>query len=174
MLIRKSQRGFTLIELLLMIGLIILIASLASAALADITARLRARSTGSSLEEFIQLARNEALFRQQIVTLCPLNAGQCSNNWRNELVQFSDSNANAKLDGSEEVIRYWNRPRGNAEISWRNRGRYIRFRPNGSTTALTGSLRYCAEYKPEINSFRVVIARTGRSRIEWHYAECVE
>lgn len=171
---RKSSAGFTLIELLLVIGLIILLASLASSLLADVSSRLRAKSTGSSLEEFIQLARNEALFRQQIVTLCPLTQGRCSSSWHDELVLFSDPNANAKLDSGEEVIRYWNRPRGNAEISWRNQGRYVRFRPNGSTTALTGSLKYCALYKPEINSFRIVIARTGRSRIEWRYAECLE
>lgn len=163
----RTRLGITLIELLISLSILLIIISYGSPQLMRTVAYFESRSEQQSLLTFIATARSHALYQQQVITLCPLTSeGTCSNNWNSVLTAFTDTNANAQLDALEEPIAIWQTKTKFANLSWPQTRRYMRFRPNGSTTALTGSLRYCNPMHSNRFSFRLVIARTGRTRID--------
>lgn len=159
--------GASLLEVLLCLTILALLNSFAIPQLQNYKMYFDSRATQKSLQALLATARARALYRQQIVTLCPLNnSTSCSSQWETKLSVFIDSNSNAVLDPDEEEILVWDEIQEYASFSWTLDRRYIRFRPNGSTTATTGSLRYCLIDKDSPNNFRIVIARTGRTRVD--------
>lgn len=163
----KTESGITLLESLLSIAVLILITSFAVPQLARTLAYIESLSTQQSLLTFIGSARAWALHRQQIVTLCPLSDdGVCTANWKQQLSAFEDINSNSIREPNEQLIFHWDKLGNRANLSWTLDRRQIRFRPNGSTTATTGSLRYCTFSEESLYSFRLVIARTGRTRVD--------
>lgn len=163
----RTHLGITLIELLVSLSIFLIIASYGIPQLMRTLAYFESRSEQQSLLTFVASARSHALYQQQIVTLCPLTDQlDCSTNWNEPLTFFTDLNENAKLDASEQRIATWQTRVTFASLSWTRTRRYMRFRPNGSTTALTGSLRYCNINYANHFSFRLVIARTGRTRVD--------
>lgn len=163
----KKQLGFTLIEAVLSLSILIIISSYATPQLMQLRAYFESKAAQQSLLTFIASARSRALHRQDIVTICPLNnAKTCSTDWNQPLSLFVDPNSNAALDSNEALISVWNEKNAQANILWVRGRRYIRFRPNGSTTATTGSLKYCLTTKVEKFNFRLVIARTCRTRVD--------
>ena len=163
----RKQRGFTLIEAVLSLSILIIISSYAAPQLMQLRAYFESKAAQQSLLTFIASARARALYRQDIVTICPLDNNKiCSTDWNQPLSIFVDSNSNAVLDSDEILSSIWNKKNGQVNISWVRGRRYIRFRPNGSTTATTGSLKYCLATSVDKFNFRLVIARTGRTRVD--------
>ena len=163
----STQKGLSLLEMMLCLSILLITISYATPQLMRLVAYFDSRSTQQSLLTYIASARAEALYKQRIVTLCPLADDQkCSSDWNRPLVYFFDDNTNAELDPSEEPITLWASRKEIVNMSWTLNRRYIRFRPNGSTTATTGSLRYCNPIYQGEYSFRLVIARTGRTRVD--------
>lgn len=164
---KKAQTGATLIEILLCISIIVILNSFAVPQMQKLKAYYDSRSTQKSLSSLVTSARARALYRQQIVTLCPMSeSDSCHSDWNSELAVFTDHNSNATLDADEEIFSIWNQMPAQATLSWTLDRRYIRFRPNGATSATTGSLRYCETDLESQNNFRIVLARTGRTRID--------
>ena len=164
---RSPQKGITLLELLVCLSIILIIISLGIPQFMRTLAYFESRSTQQSLLTYIASARAHALYLQEVVTLCPLAEDQsCSNDWNKPLTTFSDLNSNAVLDNTEEIISIWDGKNSLVNMSWTQSRRYIRFRPNGFTTATTGSLRYCSSNYFEDYDFRIVVARTGRTRVD--------
>lgn len=163
----KYESGATLLEICVCLSIIIILNSFALPQLQNLKIYFDSRATQKSLLSLIGSARSIALYQDQIVTLCPIaESGTCSSEWNESLSIFVDKNSNAILDPDEEVLTIWNERQKYIELSWTLDRRYIRFRPNGSTTATTGSLRYCLRDTTNSNNFRIVIARTGRTRVD--------
>ena len=161
------EKGATLLEICVCLSILITLNSLAVPQLQNLKLYFDSRTTQKSLLTLASSARARALHRQQIVTLCPVTeSGTCSAEWNKQLSVFVDSNSNAILDPNEELLVVWNDLPDSADLSWTLDRRYIRFRPNGATSATTGSLRYCLEDKNSPHNFRIVVARTGRTRVD--------
>ncbi len=169
---RKSA-GISLLDVCLCLSLLIVLNSFAAPQLQKLKLYFDSRGTQKSLQTFLSTARARALHRQQIITLCPLTDGtNCSAEWSGKLAFFEDKNSNAILDSDENLIANWDAMPVNASLSWTQNRRFIRFRPNGSTTATTGSLRYCLPEEDSAFNFRIVLARTGRIRVDHSSPGC--
>jgi|SaaInl5LU_22_DNA_1037371.scaffolds.fasta_scaffold04192_6 type IV fimbrial biogenesis protein FimT len=169
----KNERGATLLEICLCLSLIIILNGVAPPQLQNFKSYFDSRSTQKSLLSFLGLARSRALHRQQIVTLCPLAEGsRCIGQWSEQLAIFVDQNSNAVRDANEELLSTWQELPSQANLTWTLDRRYIRFRPNGTTSATTGSLRYCLSDRDSTHNFRIVVARTGRTRVDRNSHGC--
>lgn len=163
----EFERGATLLEVCVCLCLIIILNNFAIPQLQNLKLYFDSRATQKSLLNLLSTTRSRALYRQQVVTLCPLTGtGPCTSEWNQQLRIFVDSNSNAILDADEETLVIWDQLQKYAQLSWTLDRRYIRFRPNGATSATTGSLRYCLADKNSRNNFRLVVARTGRVRVD--------
>lgn len=163
----KLERGATLLEICVCLSIIIILNSFALPQLRDFKIYYDSLATQKSLLSLIGSSRAIALYQDQIVTICPISeAKSCSSEWNQPISVFVDENSNATLDLDEEVLTIWDERQDYVDLNWTLDRRYIRFRPNGSTTATTGSLRYCLRDNNNSNNFRIVISRTGRTRVD--------
>ncbi len=167
-----KQQGTSLLEGLVVVTISSILVSAAIPAMGEFLLRAKSRASEVQLMAMLGAARSQALHLGWPATLCPLDSnGRCSTDWSADLSLFIDHNDNSALDAQDQFLRSWQADWGNASLSWvRGRKRVI-FRPNGSSTASTGSLRYCS-LEHEKFDFRVVVARTGRYRLDRKTAGC--
>lgn len=167
-----GAKGFTLFDLIISLLILAILTSIAIPALGSWVESSRSNATRQQLQGFISLARSYALNASSVVTLCHIEkGGKCAKEFDLPLSQFVDTDRDAQLGGDEEVLKvlHIDMPE-DIELSW-NREGFLRFWPSGGTGALTGSLSYCSELSDE-NEFRIVIARTGRTRIDYENTGC--
>lgn len=166
------QFGLTLIELILVLAITAILAGLASPAISSWVDTARSKAVRQQISSLLSDARYRALSRAEILTICRLEAGQCSSDFGFPLSTFVDLDKDAVLDVDEALLsEVTARIPEKARINWNRKGGYLRFWPNGGTGALTGSVTYCDSETPK-NDFRVVVARTGRLRIEKEDTGC--
>lgn len=165
-------RGFTLLELLITLSIMAIITALALPAMGSMIESSRSRAVRQQLQSFLGEARSQALSTSRIVTVCHLaENSECSDDLAFPLTMFADFDRNAELGEEEEILKTldFSLPQ-DSSIKW-NRNGYIRFWPSGGTGALTGSITYCHFYDDKYE-FRVVIARTGRVRVDFDETRC--
>jgi len=168
----RRQAGISMLELLITTSIFISLTAMAAPGCSALLLHLRAHSTQQSLMTLIGQARSEALHLNRPTTICPLAANNiCSTDWNKPLTLFVDDNRNAQFENGEIALRVWDEIEGPVYLYWVRGRSFLRFLPNGSTTATTGSLRYCVIGYDRAD-FRIVIARTGRSRVDKHDPQC--
>lgn len=72
----KRSSGFTLIELMVVVGLVSILAALASPSWSDLITSNQIRSAVNEWNASVQFARTEALRQNTPITLCPSSDGQ--------------------------------------------------------------------------------------------------
>jgi len=168
---QKSSKGFSLLELMVVVTISAILSVIAVPSLSSWIDSSRAKSVRQQLYAITAEARSIALKESQTVTICALGNNQCQSELALPISLFTDNNRNAVLDESEQLIRVLNISLPEKiSLSW-NRSGYMRFWPSGGTGALTGSLSYCDALNPD-NDFRIVVARTGRLRIDASETRC--
>ncbi len=161
----SRTNGLTLIELLIALVIAALLAATTFPSLLRWVDRHRLETGLDLLTRSLSLARSEAVKRAGHVSLSTPNA-----RWEEGWQVFFDRNNNG-LPETEDTIIYVQQPipglriRGNTPlqrlVTYRADGRSVL--PNGAFQA--GSLYLCPTAQ-QLNPYRLVIARSGRARIE--------
>lgn len=106
------QIGFTLIELLVVVGMVAILASLATPSFRTLLVKRSVQTAADSLVSDMRYARSEALKRSTVTYICRSTSGtDCAaavGSWNDGWIVFVDMNEppNARVDaGVDEVIR---------------------------------------------------------------------
>ena len=143
------QSGFTLLELMITITIAVIIASAVSAGwqgLIDSTTGQRVRST---LTQSFADARSQAVTKNQITTLCPLDSNLvCSSDWDGPISVFTDPKNDRALTATAELLHiHHGVSRGSLRAS--NSGpaerRYFQYNPDGSAKGTIGNITWCPD-----------------------------
>lgn len=164
----RSQVGFTLIELLITISIAAIILGFASPSLVHIMARNHAAISVNWLIGSIIYTRHVAIIKRTTVTLCPsLDGTKCGGKWHDGTMAFTDYNADAKINGKDQLLRKFNSPTNGSTIKWRSfRNRqYLQMTHKGFTNYQNGNFVYCSAGQDPRYSRQIIINVQGRPRL---------
>lgn len=160
------QRGITMIELVLVLTIIAVLVSLASPSLGSLINRNRIVGAANELVAGINLARQTAVMKRQVTSLCPSTDGRtCTgqNRWDEGWIVFLDPDRNRQPDSDSDLLRVTGRLDGlHSDSAGRKRIRYF---PSGFATGTNLTVKLCDPRYPE-QSRAVIVSNSGRARVD--------
>ncbi|WP_248804670.1 GspH/FimT family pseudopilin [Pseudomonas sp. MWU13-2100] len=160
-----NQKGFSLVQLLIGLAVIGILAQLTRPAFSELIASQRRQVSADELANGLQVARTEAILRQQTVVMHALEE-DWSRGWR----IIIDRSGQGHLDPDNPVLV---ERRGDGRTPIRgNRWleQFVRFTPVGwlnpnNSTSMGGTLHICARDQA-VSHHQVILAASGRIRLE--------
>jgi len=165
----RSTRGFTLIELITTLAVAAVSLAVLVPGWAAFTERSQVAATANHLLTQLRYARNEAVNRGRMVSLCPSDdAGSCSGDpfgWQRGYLVFEDLDGDRDRDPGDTLLQVQGPlPTGMRLHSTAGRPA-IRFRPDGAAWSTNTTFSLCLGDDP--STYRaVVLLGTGRARVD--------
>jgi type IV fimbrial biogenesis protein FimT len=176
---RMRERGVTLVELVVVVVVLATLVAAAAPAYGAWLAELRLAAYAQQVATSMAIARVEAIRSGGRVVLCKAPAGtsRCTSagGWDGGWLVFVDANDNAQADAAEPIVRtephaQWGiTARGNQPVA-----SYVSFTPFGQARLISGALQIgtITVCKPGLKAWQVVLASTGRVRMDRATAAC--
>lgn len=155
-------RGITLLELLVSLSITCILSLVSAPSLSWLLANTSQKNAIKITYRMANMARYQAILREEDVVLCSLDLNQkCANNVINKLVIFIDTNQDRALNDDEELI-YEDKLsyRGKFDMRVSLNRSYFEFSKTGASKQ-AGSFIYCDPKHPNVTG-RVTISMSGR------------
>lgn len=159
-----KHHGFTLLELLVTLVIISFALAIAIPPLGQSLQKNAVYSDSRELLHLVKLARQSAVFSSVRVVVCAVDASKnCTRDWSEDFLVFTDNNANNHLDAAERIVQYWQHDNPSTRIQWRGFGPgFLRFKQSG-TAAENGAFTVCPADGNIYHARQLVINRVGRA-----------
>jgi len=143
---KQSFKGFTLIELIVVLTIFAISLSIAAPSMNSFMVRNRITAQVNKLAIAIRMARESAIMKNYIVTLCrSADQTQCGGKWHEGMILFADKNRDHRFNDTDTLITAFEKfPEGDVIFwrSFRNR-QYLQMSPRGTTRYQNGTFTYC-------------------------------
>lgn len=171
---KASARGFTLVELMITVLLLAITLMVATPPLQQLVHGNRLRTEASRLLRALNLARSEAVLRNQPVSICPSSmavdgSARCSGEFAQGWLVFANPDRDRVVDASRDsVIRAFAAISPNYTLT--NRAgthgvtELITYLPDGSSRR-SRTLLLCAPPGHAVPSWSIVLNNVGRPRV---------
>ena len=171
---RKSQAGLSLVELLSTISIVAVINALAGPTLGETFKRNELRSQAERVMTTLNLARSEAVKRNQPVSICRSADGEsCTGGWQEGWIVFSNLDADNVLDvGTDQIIRVYEGLSGGHAFESSVGTDAMTYFSDGSFASGSATVRLCAQDGDLDHSWTVDINTVGRPRVSQGAAAC--
>ncbi|MGS0726923.1 GspH/FimT family pseudopilin, partial [Shewanella sp. 0m-11] len=153
-----KSSGFTLVELMVTLVVATILTVIAVPSFNSIYAGVRSDSNIRKIQQSIQMARNHAVAYGSRVTVCPLTAHACGNDWQGNISIFTDSGQSNIIDGNDKII-YQIGPFNSKDYISYNRSA-IRFQPEGLASGTNGTLKYCPDSANSEYSRAIIVSQS--------------
>ncbi len=164
--------GLTLLELLVVLLLVGLMLSLGAPGMAGMIERNRLRAAADQLMLSLNLARSEAVKRNQPVSLCrSADGSRCGGNWSDGWLVFHDRDGDRRLDSTDTVLRVFGGLAGGTTLGTTSALANPGFHGDGSSFA-AGSMRLCAADGDTQRAWSVIVNTVGRPRLRAGSSRC--
>ncbi|AOA57494.1 hypothetical protein BFG52_03415 [Acinetobacter larvae] len=163
------DQGLTLLEVLLSITLLVIIASIAVPSVSYQLQRRESDQVQQTLSKLLQLAKLEALSRQQNIVLCASTDLQnCqAQAWHNGLLLFVDYNHNQQRDTDEPILQHNKQQLRHGSLQWLGNASHINSIVFQGDNALPrgsmGRFRYCNSQYNSL-SHDLILSAMGHQR----------
>lgn len=168
------SRGFTLIEALIVLSLTILLATLAIPSYYFLVEKTQATTNVNRLIAAINLARSEAVRRQEVVAVCKSKDGQtCSGSWSQGWIVFADPSVSGKVSSPNLILRVFNGIPTPSQLEWKAQrsNDFLQLDPSGMTHGQAGTFYYYPDASHKQKVTKIIVSYTGRIRVvQWGQA----
>lgn len=164
-----KNHGYTLIEVLVVISLMAIFMGLALAGYQEIIAKNNTATHLNQLVAAINFARNEAILRHEVITLCKSKNGKnCSGEWKNGLIVFVDQQISGQVGVGDKILRVFSAVPNNSFLEWlgQRSNDYLQMDASGTTHGQAGTFYFYPDKNNKKNVNKVIVSQTGRVRIE--------
>jgi len=176
---RWRKGGFTLVELVVGLAVTAILAAAAAPSFARFLAEQRLLDEARRLSEAILVARSEAIKRNGVVILCavapPEDCGE-ADRWHAGWMAFEDRDGDGEPGADDPLVPVAEPAAATGVTIVGNQPveRYLRFTWAGSARLASGALQMgtFTVCRGGFRGYRVVLANTGRTRIERLPGEC--
>jgi len=168
----RHAPGFTLVELLVVLAVAALLIVMGSATIGTWIPRYQQRNAAEALAGALQLARGEALKRNERVDVCAsVDLATCdpAGRWHAGWIVFVDENRNGVRDPGEALVRVESPAGANIGVTGNKPvATYVSYTPFGHTRLNSGALQMgtFTVCKPGLTAIQVILANGGRPRIQ--------
>ncbi len=176
--LRAASAAFTLAELVVALSIAAALFALALPSYARYIAEQRLLDDARRLAEGVMLARSEAVKRNRHVVICattPRDACGNAGHWHEGWVMFEDADGNAEHDAGDPMVgNEGGASPGVTMVGNRPVEHYLRFDYVGQARMVSGALQMgtIEVCKSGLRGYRVVLANTGRTRIDRSPGPC--
>lgn len=154
-------KGFTLTELIVVVAILAIVAAFAAPSMKDFLVRNSMGAATSQFVSAINLAKTEALRRNQSVSLCASSDGGSCNteNWGSGWVAFVDKDSNGAIDATDTIIKSGSAINSSLQVSENGLASpgLVVFLPDGSISA-SFTMTFCVS---GYNGYTVKVDRPG-------------
>jgi type IV fimbrial biogenesis protein FimT len=161
---RFNTNGFTIIELLITMSIAAILLSIGVPSFQTMVKDSRIREWQKTIEFDLEMAKSEAMTRNQSVILCrhdgeTATPTACDNAaaWKDGWVIFVDANGDTKVD-TTELLRVTKPEAANLELSYSNAT--ITFNSRGFVGGAGGTLGLCDD-RGYLHGMKLVISSSG-------------
>ena len=159
--------GLTFFELLITLSILSIMLTLSMPNFRDLSQSVRGDMTLRKLANAIQFSKSAAITNGATVTLCrSLDGINCSGDWHDGILVFTDSNRNRLIDDSDSLLRHITFPESSGSIRFRafQNKQYLQLTSLGTTHSQNGNFTYCPSDGEERFARQLIINRTARIR----------
>ena len=181
MLPGAGECGLSLIELMLALAVLAIVLSLGVPSMQGLVDGTRLRAQAHRLVTAINLARSEAILRNQPVSLCPsamasTGTARCSGDYAGGWIVFSNVDRDRVVDDeADNIIRVFESiPRGYTltnRAGTRSASELITYLPDGSSRR-NRTLLICPPSGSIVQPWSIVLNRVGRARVSKGEGTC--
>ncbi|MGI2257738.1 GspH/FimT family pseudopilin [Shewanella sp. GXUN23E] len=154
--------GFTLVEVMITLTIAMVLMMVAVPNMGKTYDFYRADSQINTVQDFLIAARNQAISYGTRITVCPVSANSCSNDWSLGLTMFIDNGNGNEIDGDDRILQVIGPFPAKDTVSYSRSS--IRFLPTGLASGTNGTFRYCPSSKTSTQSLSLVVNNAGRVR----------
>ena len=97
-------QGFSLMQSLLCLSLLFGLGHWLAVSLSPVWENQQAHQILRALKHHAKWAQNQAMLWQQTVAMCPIEEGQCTQNWHAEIVVFIDRNQDQQFQPQQDAL----------------------------------------------------------------------
>lgn len=169
-MITKSK-GFTLLELAIIVTIMGLALAFAGPNMWSIVADNRITSSVNDYVAALQLAKAEAAARVSPTTICKANATRtgcvAGGDWQQGWIVFADANANATVDGGEQILLVHEALDSRITFGGTAQVRdFITYQPSGMTSITSAQELIMCDDRGFVDTARgVLVTITGRGSV---------
>jgi len=164
----SRAKGFTLVELMVTIAIAAVLLSVGIPSLTSLYEGYRAESEIRKVQQYLMLARNQAVSYGTRVTLCPLSGSSCGSDWNSGFSIFIDNGVIGTIDASsgvtDQIIKQVDAINSSDFLSFAASS--ISFTSDGliATGSSSGTFGYCPGSKTSEESKGVDVSPSGKAR----------
>jgi prepilin-type N-terminal cleavage/methylation domain-containing protein len=163
-----NSAGLTLVELMVTVAISAIILNFAASNWSGLIEKVTASQVKTNLRSIFSVARSSAVYKRQLVTLCPLDENnQCVSDWSRPVSIFNDPDNSKSLSKAIHLIQVVEvTTNGTLIPSATSHGgrRYFQYKPDGSTHGTIGNLTWCPQSKIVERAVQLRLNFGGRIR----------
>lgn len=157
--------GFTLLELLVTLIVLTTLMTMAYPGFSSLVQRNKHQSEVRELYQALQYARYTAISHNTLVTICPIDGDQCTNNWSYPLAIFLDPLNQKAVTTPGNLKKIQPGPSYNQLKAFPTTKQYFQFRGTGATKGTPGRIEVTLVNGSEIGpTSKIILSWSGRPR----------